>query len=75
MTASPSTSVRVPGHTLIAEGSAHDANSKRITGRWSTTDGPGRGLCSCGALSDEKPSRRWRRDWHREHKAQVLANA
>lgn len=75
MTNKPATSARVPGHTLVAEGAAFDERKQRkdFGHRFYTTDGPGRALCSCGDLSDELPSRRYRREWHREHKAAVLS--
>lgn len=66
------TSVRVTGHALVSEGAPHDINGCRLG--WQGTFGRGRAKCSCGALSDVLPSGYQRKRWHREHKAEVLAD-
>lgn len=65
-----STNTRVQGHTLVWEGAPHDADGRRIRrGNWGDgKSGTGRAKCSCGALSDELPSKGARQRWHREHK-------
>lgn len=65
------TSARVPGHTLWYEGAPHDDNGRRRG--WQGTHGQGRGVCSCGERSDVLTSGYQRKQWHREHKAAVLA--
>lgn len=61
----------VPGHTLVGEGAPHDNRGYRI-GHWSLgVSGCGRGRCSCGALSPVMQSANQRKQWHREHKAEV----
>lgn len=61
--------MRVAGHELRMEGAPfNDA------GVWNwpyRRTGPGRGLCSCGDLSEELPSAAARKRWHRAHKEQV----
>lgn len=61
---------RVSGHTLIAEGWAHDDNGEPAHGR----SGEGRAKCSCGDLSDPLPSASARKMWHRDHKAAKAAS-
>ena len=72
MTTTPSTSARVDGHRLLSEGAPHDDRGKRI-GYYGTSAGTGRALCGCGAKSPNLPSSPKRKQWHREHKAEVLA--
>lgn len=64
--------VRVSGHTLRFEGRAYTDEGKVID-PWSS-DAPwrGRGMCSCGTMSDVLNTRAERKRWHREHKAEVL---
>lgn len=50
-------------HGLTADGKPHDENAQVLT-----TRGAGRGLCSCGQLSEVLPSREARRQWMIEHK-------
>jgi hypothetical protein len=75
-------SVRVPGHELQAEGAPFRSDPKgaNITEgrrRWrlvTTSDPKGVGVCSCGAFSPTGLSGRGRKQWHREHKATVIAD-
>ena len=60
---------QVHGHTLRSEGAPHREDRSRIG--WNGTAGKGRGLCSCGALSDVLPSASQRKQWHREHKQTI----
>ena len=53
------------GHGLFAEG--------RVLAGYGWGSGPGRGKCSCGALSETLPSTAARQRWHKEHKAEVRA--
>ena len=67
--------MRVKGHWLMNEGAPHDDDGVRMKatlGRWSTS-GEGRAKCSCGELSEVLPSGSRRQQWHREHKAEVVA--
>lgn len=69
---------RVKGHTLAFEGAPHAVNEsgqvRRVWTHWTGgVGGFGRGYCSCGALSDLLDSAAKRRQWHREHKAEVSA--
>lgn len=67
------TSARVSGHTLRDEGAVYTAEGHR---RYlQNLTGYGHGMCSCGALSPVLPSRSARKRWHREHKAEVLAQS
>lgn len=50
-------------HGLTADGKPHDQNAQVLT-----TPGAGRGLCTCGQLSEVLPSRKARRQWMIEHK-------
>ena len=73
------TSALVRGHTLRSEGKPHKVlvtteSGTKIAQRIYDSKA-GRGLCSCQALSDLLPSDGRRKQWHREHKAQVLAAA
>lgn len=63
-------------HTLVSEGAPHDADGNLHCGIFGVnTAGPGRGKCSCGALSDQLPSGYARRKWHRQHKVDADASA
>lgn len=53
----------------MSEGAPHDADGNFIY-RWGT-GGVGRAMCACGALSPEMNSATKRKQWHREHKADV----
>lgn len=55
----------VKGHTLLFEGAA--------LGMLGNDCGLGVGGCSCGARSEELPSRASRKRWHKEHKQAVAA--
>lgn len=60
----------VPGHTLRNEGAPHAVNERGQTVR--LTEGRyGRGLCSCGELSDLLDSNAQRKRWHARHKSEV----
>lgn len=61
------TSARVSGHTLRHEGQAFNERGVRD----GTANGYGR--CSCGAQSPWLTSDYQRKDWHRRHKSEVLA--
>jgi hypothetical protein len=66
---------RLKGHTLQSEGAAY---YRRDNGAWYrsniwSTGYPGFGLCSCGASSPFLESATKRKQWHREHKAEVSA--
>lgn len=62
---------QMPGHGLIAEGAPHDDNGKR--NNLGGVAGWGRGLCSCGDMSEHLHSARQRRAWHNQHKAEIAA--
>ena len=68
-------SSRVPGHTLAFEGAPHlvteTGSVSRIWKYHGGVSGTGRGLCSCGAMSDLLESAHQRKKWHRAHKAEV----
>ena len=73
------TGVRVPGHTLRSEGKPYKILVVTDAGtmipqreHYSKT---GRGLCSCGLLSDMLASNGLRKRWHREHKSALLHSA
>ena len=70
---------RIKGHTLRFEGAPHvvaeDGRVVRVYGSYGGVSGFGRGLCSCGALSDLLDSAHQRKKWHREHKAEVAGGA
>ena len=60
----------VAGHTLRFEGAPHAVDEDRQVVRiWEGRYG--RGLCSCGALSDLLHSTAERKRWHAAHKAVV----
>lgn len=52
------------GHIMGDEGCARGDDGMIL---WDAK-GPGRGKCSCGALSEILPTRAARKRWHREHK-------
>lgn len=60
---------RVAGHTLEREGAAHDDQGRLAYSSYVVTSGTGRGMCSCGELSDVLHSGAARKRWHAEHKA------
>src|ERR1051326_174838 len=65
--------MRLSGHALQSEGLGYDSNGHRYGG-----SDPRRlvhGLCSCGALSPPLASDNARKQWHREHKAVIWAEA
>jgi hypothetical protein len=63
---------RVPGHELQHDGAPHDDDG-RVIPPGTRTSGDGRARCSCGTSSQVMVSGTRRRQWHREHKAQVIA--
>lgn len=62
---------RVAGHTLEREGAAHDDQGRLVYGSYVATSGAGRGMCSCGELSDVLLSGSARRRWHTNHKSNI----
>lgn len=64
--------MRVTGHMLVAEGAAHVWNGRRYDRRfiWGV-GGEGKGLCSCGAVSEVLASGAARKRWHTGHKQAV----
>lgn len=58
---------RVPGHGLIAEGAAFDADGRRVF--FGGVGGYGHAHCSCGEVSSFLASSTDRKIWHRAHKA------
>ena len=67
--------VIVPGHGLMGEGAAYtvDTRGRVIRLLHNTVGGFGRAACSCGVFSDKLLlSSTARREWHRQHKAEVL---
>ncbi|MFC6080979.1 hypothetical protein [Sphaerisporangium aureirubrum] len=63
-----SSSNRVPGHTLVAEGAAFLPDPNTGGTMLNRTGWHGCGLCSCGETSDTLSSNNQRKRWHREHK-------
>lgn len=67
---------RVSGHTLRSEGQPYKVLV--VTDAGTTIpqrehhSKTGRGLCSCGVLSDVLPSNGRRKQWHRDHKSALL---
>jgi hypothetical protein len=55
-------------HVLRYDGAPHTATSSK-----DSTTGPGSGVCSCGAISIELPSRAERKAWFKEHLNDVAA--
>lgn len=60
--------VRLAGHGLVAEGAAWVMPGQRA---W-IGNGPGLALCSCGMYSPQIKNRAQRKQWHKDHKADVL---
>lgn len=67
----------MPHHALVAEGAAFlldplkDERPYRVM--WNTVGGRGRGLCSCGEMSEVLDSGAQRKTWHRGHKLEKIA--
>jgi hypothetical protein len=61
------TSNRLAGHELWSEGKPIEGRNRYASPR------EGRGECSCGALSPTLPSNAKRKQWHRDHKADIRA--
>lgn len=64
---------RLDGHVIWAEGAAFDVSGVRLHQR--TIAGEGYGFCQCGARSEQLPSARQRKQWHRSHKQQMRKEA
>jgi len=69
------TNVLVPGHTLEGHGEPYEKIGFDVASVWSrvVASQRGRGVSSCGSASPVLLSRAHREQWHREHKAEVLA--
>ena len=67
------TTFPLAGHALAGEGAAYTAEGDyaRTDGFWIVTAGQGHGKCECGAISPETGGRKYRREWHRQHKTAV----
>jgi hypothetical protein len=69
--------VRLAGHTLVSEGAPFERvvdEYARVVARrlnHGGVSGQGRALCSCKAMSDVLPTGGARKQWHRDHKAEV----
>ena len=63
----------IAGHALANEGAAYTAEGEyaRTDRYWIVTAGQGYGKCECGAISPKAGGRKYRREWHRQHKAEV----
>lgn len=61
------------GHALVREGAAHTSEGDLIrpSDYWLSTGGQGHGKCECGAISTKSGGRKYRREWHRQHKAEI----
>lgn len=65
--------VRVPGHTLVAEGAPFDHLRRRYSSILGGVGGAGHAKCSCGQFSPAPiPSAYQRKQWHRDHKIIAL---
>lgn len=67
------TTFPLAGHALAGEGAAYTAKGDYAFGHhlWIGTSGQGHGKCECGAISPETGGRKYRREWHRQHKDEV----
>ena len=63
----------IAGHAIAHEGAAFTAEGEyaRADRSWIGTAGQGYAKCECGAMSPEIGGRKYRREWHRQHKAEV----
>lgn len=59
-------------HNLKFNGAAYNDAAALINPDTKVTAGEGRALCTCGQLSDQLPSGRARREWHKAHKLEAL---
>lgn len=70
---------RLAGHTLRNEGApfvvSETGTTVRVWNDYGGIGGYGRGLCSCGEMSDLFDSAHQRKRWHSEHKANNLKSA
>ena len=65
---------RLAGHTLRSEGMPFVWVDWGTGFDWRQASGwTGKGICSCGATSDELTSNNARKRWHADHKAQMRA--
>lgn len=68
--------VRIPGHGLRDEGAPFVVNQfQNIVPAWEDNTGVagyGRGVCQCGKYSPLLESAYQRKQWHREHKQEIL---
>lgn len=66
----------IRGHGLLVGGDPFTAAGRRKPYRWPppATSNVGHGKCRCGALSPELPTTAARKRWHKQHKAEVLAD-
>lgn len=61
----------VKGHAIVKEGQAYNADGSNIHYDGWGTAGQGHGKCECGAVSPGSGGRKYRREWHRQHKVEV----
>jgi hypothetical protein len=62
----------VNGNRLAGHGLRHEGKTRDVFGSWaSNAAGPGR--CSCGMWSPNLPNTAKRKQWHRDHKADLRA--
>ena len=61
---------RLAGHTLRSEGAPFASSGPVVTYRVRST-WIGKGMCSCGAMSDVLDSNAKRKKWHRDHKDDI----
>lgn len=61
------------GHALAFEGAAYTPEGRlsREDRAWIGTAGQGHAKCECGALSPQAGGRKYRRDWHVQHKTEI----
>lgn len=64
----------VPGHGLVSEGLPHDEKGEALIRNGFSHGGTGRAKCSCGTLSEILDSANKRKQWHRDHKNQILGD-
>jgi hypothetical protein len=64
----------VPGHGLVSEGLPHDDEGYPLIRNGFSHGGTGRAKCSCGTLSEILDSANKRKQWHRDHKNQILGD-
>lgn len=62
---------RLAGHTLRSEGAPFVRLGAGPRGTYRPNGRIGRGLCSCGVMSDVLDSNAKRKKWHRDHKDDI----